>query len=443
VAGINAAFRAIAAGRAAQNGWIRLAPGARRCHASFDVPMLKKIAVTELRLGMHVERFEGAWVDHPFWRSRFVITSEADLRTAKASAVRECWIDTAAGVDVAAAVSEVVATPEPDDLSVQATQQAVAPTDTTSFDEELRRAAEVCQRGRTAVLSMFGEARLGHAVDAEQCLPLVQEISESVSRNRGALVSLARLKTADDYSYMHSVAVCALMVSLGRTLGLDDAACREAGLAGLLHDMGKALMPLEVLNKPGRLTDAEFAIMRTHPERGHELLRASQGMTESVLDVCLHHHERIDGTGYPHCLAADQIALLARMGAVCDVYDAVTSNRPYKDGWDPAVSLTRMASWTGHFDKQVFAGFVKSLGIYPTGSLVRLASGRLAVVQEQNPHVLTAPVVKVFFSTRSNLPVSIERLDLSRGGDRIVCRESRGAWKFSHLESIWVGDSVI
>jgi HD-GYP domain-containing protein (c-di-GMP phosphodiesterase class II) len=443
VAGINAAFRAIATGRAAHNGWIRLAPGARRCHASFDVPMLKKIAVTELRLGMHVERFEGAWVDHPFWRSRFVITSEADLRTAKASTVRECWIDTAAGVDVAAALSEVVATPEPDDLSVQATQQAVAPTDTTSFDEELRRAAEVCQRGRTAVLSMFGEARLGHAVDAEQCLPLVQEISESVSRNRGALVSLARLKTADDYSYMHSVAVCALMVSLGRTLGLDDAACREAGLAGLLHDMGKALMPLEVLNKPGRLTDAEFAIMRTHPERGHELLRASQGTTESVLDVCLHHHERIDGTGYPHCLAADQIALLARMGAVCDVYDAVTSNRPYKDGWDPAVSLTRMASWKGHFDTQVFAGFVKSLGIYPTGSLVRLASGRLAVVQEQNPHVLTAPVVKVFFSTRSNLPVSIERLDLSRGSDRIVCRESRGAWKFSHLESIWVGDSVI
>ena len=130
------------------------------------------------------------------------------------------------------------------------------------------------------------------------------------------------------------------------------------------------------------------------------------------------------------------------MGAVCDVYDAITSNRPYKAGWDPAESLARMASWAGHFDTQVFAGFVKSLGIYPTGSLVRLASGRLAVVEEQNPQVLTAPFVKVFFSTQSNLPVSVERLDLSRAGDRIVCRESRSAWNFPQLESIWLGDAI-
>jgi HD-GYP domain-containing protein (c-di-GMP phosphodiesterase class II) len=412
----------------------------RRRPASSIATMLKKIAVTELRLGMHVERFEGAWIDHPFWRSRFVLTSQADLRAARSSAVRECWIDTDAGVDVAAAAPVA---PAPAAAPVQPAEPLPVPAESTSFDEELRRAAEVCRRGRAAVMSMFGEARLGHAVDPQQCLPLVQEISDSVSRNRGALVSLARLKTADDYSYMHSVAVCALMVSLGRTLGLDDAACREAGLAGLLHDMGKALMPIEVLNKPGKLTDAEFAIMRTHPERGHDLLRAGQGAPEAVLEVCLHHHERIDGTGYPHRLADQQITLLARMGAVCDVYDAITSNRPYKAGWDPADSLARMASWTGHFDTQVFAGFVKSLGIYPSGSLVRLASGRLAVVEQQNPQVLTAPVVKVFFSTQTNLPVSVERVDLTRGGDRIVCRESRGAWNFPQLESIWLGDAAI
>lgn len=401
--------------------------------------MLKKIAVTELRLGMHVERFEGAWIDHPFWRSRFLLTSKADLLAARSSAVRECWIDTDAGLDVAGAAP---AAPEPIAVPAAPAEPVALQAEPTSFDDELRRAAEVCQRGRAAVMSMFSEARLGHAVDPQQCLPLVQDIADSVSRNRGALVSLARLKTADDYSYMHSVAVCALMVSLGRTLGLDAAACREAGLAGLLHDMGKALMPIEVLNKPGKLTDAEFAIMRTHPQRGHELLSASQGATRNVLEVCLHHHERIDGTGYPHRLADEQITLLARMGAVCDVYDAITSNRPYKAGWDPAESLARMASWAGHFDTQVFAGFVKSLGIYPTGSLVRLASGRLAVVEEQNPQVLTAPFVKVFFSTQSNLPVTVERLDLSRAGDRIVCRESRSAWNFPQLESIWLGDAI-
>jgi len=291
-------------------------------------------------------------------------------------------------------------------------------------------------------MSMFAEVRLGKALDAEQCLPLVQEVSESVFRNSGALISLARLKTADDYSYMHSMAVCALMVALGRTLGLDQAACREAGLAGMLHDMGKALMPPDVLNKPGKLTDEEFAVIRTHPERGWEMLRASQGVSDPVLDVCLHHHEKINGQGYPHGLAGEQITLLARMGAVCDVYDAVTSNRPYKAGWDPAESLARMASWKGHFDEQVFAGLVKSLGIYPTGSLVRLVSGKLAVVVEQNPLSSTLPTVKVFFSTQARLPLPVQLVDLTRSHERIACREPREAWNFPQIEGLWAGDAL-
>ena len=403
--------------------------------------MLKKIAVNELRLGMHLARFDGAWIDHPFWRSRFVVDNEADLSAARASRVRECWIDTDLGLDVSASTA-----PVPQVVVVAASPPAPAEplaelAESTSFDEELRRAAQVCDRGRAAVMSMFNEARLGHAIDAEQCMPLVQDISDSVLRNRGALVSLARLKTADDYSYMHSVAVCALMVLLARGLGLGEGACREAGLAGLLHDMGKALMPPEVLNKPGKLTDAEFDVMRTHPDRGWALLSESQGVGEQVLDVCLHHHERIDGTGYPHRLPGEQITQLARMGAVCDVYDAITSNRPYKAGWDPGDAISRMAGWKGHFDPQIFAAFVKSLGIYPAGSLVRLASGRLAVVEDQYPRTLTAPVVKVFFSTKSNLPIPVERIELAKGGDRIVGREPREAWNFPQIESIWIGDA--
>ena len=405
--------------------------------------MLKKIAVADLQLGMHLARFEGAWIDHPFWRSRFVVDSEADLSAARSSGVRECWIDTDLGLDVSAS-----AAPVPEVVVVAAAPDAPAellaePAESTAFDEELRRAAQVCDRGRAAVISMFGEARLGHAIDAEQCMPLVQDISDSVLRNPGALVSLARLKTADDYSYMHSVAVCALMVSLARGLGLGEAACREAGLAGLLHDIGKALMPPEVLNKPGKLTDAEFHIMRAHPERGWALLRESQGLAEPVLDVCLHHHERIDGTGYPHRLPGDKITQLARMGAVCDVYDAITSNRPYKAGWDPGQSISRMASWKGHFDPIVFATFVKCLGIYPTGSLVRLASGRLAVVEQQNLATLTAPVVKAFFCTQARKPIAVQRIELADGTDRILGREPRSAWNFLNIESVWLGDTVI
>jgi HD-GYP domain-containing protein (c-di-GMP phosphodiesterase class II) len=406
--------------------------------------MLKKIAVSELRLGMHLHKLEAGWMDHPFWRSRFVLTDPADLATLSRSGVRECWIDTELGLDIAGggAAPSAVATTIEDAPGPLPEPAAPAPQSGPVLRADLEAAAELCRRSKEAVVSMFNEARLGQAIDAEHCRPLVAEISESVYRNPGALVSLARLKTADEYSYMHSVAVCALMVSLGRTLGLTEAQCREAGLAGLLHDMGKALMPIEILNKPGKLSDEEFAVMRTHPERGHALLVEGRGASAAVLDVCLHHHEKMDGSGYPHRLRGESISLIARMGAVCDVYDAITSNRPYKAGWDPAESLARMGQWQGHFDAAVYSAFVRSLGIYPTGSLVRLASGRLAVVVEQNAQVVTAPVVRVFYAIESQRYLQPQRLDLARSTDRIVGRESRAHWSDERLEGLWRDESA-
>ena len=419
--------------------------------------MLKKIAIAQLRLGMHMHKLQGPWLQHPFWRNRFVIENPEELAQLRNCGVPECWIDLAQGLDVAPPASTVepatgAAEPAPAPVSAfasasastSAAPSAPAPTRAREqahrpMQEELRQAAAICDRSRVAVSRMFGEARMGRVVDAEGCLPLVDDIASSVMRNPGALVSLARLKRRDDYSYMHSVAVCALMVALAREQGMDEDACREAGLAGLMHDIGKAVMPLEVLNKPGRLTDEEFDVIRTHPEQGFALLKDGEGVSAATLDVVLHHHERFDGTGYPRKLAGEAISSLARMGAICDVYDAITSNRPYKQGWDPAESIARMASWKGHFDPALFAKFVQSLGIYPMGSAVRLASGRVAVVVEQNPANLVSPVVMVFFSTKSQMPITPQRLDLSKPGtqDRIVSREEGAAARFPNMDALW------
>ena len=407
--------------------------------------MLKKIAVDELRLGMHLHGLCGNWVDHPFWKSRFDLNSDSDLLRLRESGVRECWIDVSKGLDIvmpARAPVAIVEAVEPSPQEPPAIEDAP-----TSMADELGRAAALVNQSRAQVQSLFQEARMGRALQAEKCLPLVEEIAGSVWRNPGALISLARLKTHDDYSYMHSVAVCALMVSLARQLGQSEEQAREAGFGGLLHDMGKAMMPLELLNKPGKLTSAEFAVIKGHPERGHELLSAGGNASLLALDVCLHHHERPDGTGYPFGLSGDALSLSARMGAVCDVYDAITSNRPYKAGWDPADSVSRMTSWTkaGQFDATVFAAFVKSLGVYPVGSLVRMRSGRLAVVVEQSSGQLLKPWVKVFYSTKAQMPVAPELLDTSdpRGNDLIVARESNAIWKFPHLDELWAGREVL
>lgn len=408
--------------------------------------MLKRIHVDQLQLGMHLKEFCGSWMDHPFWRTGFVLSDPKDIGLILASSIKEVVIDCSLGVDVPASESAVEKTVAPHPVispvpSIPAQPTPLKDTAPVAACQEVERAARICHQAKAAVVSMFEEVRMGKAVDVGGARQLVEDISDSISRNPGAIISLARLKTADDYTYLHSVAVCAMMVALAKQLGLNDAQTRLCGMAGLLHDMGKVAMPTEVLNKPGKLTDAEFDIMRTHPAEGYKMLLASPGVDAVSLDVVLHHHEKMDGSGYPKKLQGDAISLYAKMGAVCDVYDAITSNRPYKSGWDPAESLRRMAEWKGHFDPKVFQAFVKSMGIYPVGSLVRLRSGRIGVVAEQSIKSLTMPMIKVFFSTKSNMRIVPVMVDLSQPStlEKIISREDPAQWNFPDLNELWSG----
>ncbi len=410
--------------------------------------MLKRISVSQLRVGMHVHELCGSWLDHPFWRTRFLVKEARDIDRLLDGGVQEIWIDTSEGVDVEATVGAETPAPREDaNRQIDAERARAADVHTpgrATMGAELGRAARICENARDAVISMFSEARMGEAIDSAGALELVDEINASVERNPGALISLARLKTVDDYTFMHSIAVCGLMLSLGRQLGLGARQLRDAGLAGLLHDLGKAVVPASVLNKPGKLTDAEFELVKKHPQLGHAILVESGTVGEIALDVCLHHHEKVDGTGYPYRLDGSAISLYAKMGSVCDVYDAITSNRPYKTGWNPAESIRQMAEWSkSHFDERVFHAFVKSVGIYPVGSLVRMASGRLGVVTEQNEGGLTTPRVKLFFSIKADARIPTEIIDLSHKGmvDRIIGREDPEKWAFRDLDTMWADHS--
>lgn len=385
---------------------------------------LKKIHVNQLRTGMYFSGFDGAWIASPFWRASFLIRTAREIELAQQTGLEYCWIDTDKGLDQGASAG----TP-PDEPAPAGTN----PPDEDRLDPHIVDALHLYEKARQTTQQVFTQARLGKSLDVQKCKDLVEQIAVSVAHHADALLGIIRLKRADEYTYLHSIAVCTMMVALGRTLGLDDTACRQAGLAGYLHDIGKAFIPLELLNKPDRLSDQEYKIIQRHPALGHAYLNGLMGVPDYVLDVCLHHHEKMDGSGYPERQQGQQISLYARMAAVCDVYDAVTSHRAYKSAWDPAESLSRMASWQGHFDRAIFLAFVKTLGIYPLGSIVTLQSGRTALVIRQNHKDLTRPVVKAFTTTSTMEILEHEVIDLSAPDQcETIVERSGQDWLRSH-----------
>lgn len=398
--------------------------------------MLIKIPPSEVKLGMFVAGFGGSWFEHPFWRPKFVIETARDLEKVTASSVPYVLIDEALGIAPAPPAEESEADlpdhGEPDLQRKRSARRAKHFTGLMSKDAIAhRRASQLVNRTKHKMRRIFTDLQMGWALERADVDGVLDNIVQAVGEDAHALLNVLRLKTKDDYTFLHSAAVCTLMICVARHRGMSEEDTRDLGLAGLLHDIGKVGIPDEVLNKPARLTDPEYCIVKNHPEHGHKLLASAGDIAATALDVCLHHHEKIDGTGYPHGLVEADISFAARLGAVCDVFDALTSHRAYKDAWSPQQALAKMWSWEGHFDRAVMAELMLALNLYADGLLVRLSNDRLALTLHNDPPGKTAPVAE-FFAISEATMVSPQRTEIATLGDgvRVVSVEDPSDWGF-------------
>lgn len=398
-----------------------------------DGIMIKKIGVSDLRIGMYIQDMNCGWMDHPFLSNSLALERDAQIEKIRAAGIREVYIDAARGLDG----------PGPDlpeverelDQEIVAFAEAERPASRqTSFREEVGSARLIRGEANKLIRDLMQDVRLGRQIQTERIEPVVEKITQSILRNGGALLSLCRIKNKDDYTFQHSVSVCGLQTAFCRALQMPSADIHEAGIGGLLHDIGKTRVADEILNKPGRLTDDEFTQIKCHVVESRRILEETPGISGIAIQVAAQHHERHDGSGYPLGLKNSEISQMGQMAAIVDVYDAITSDRCYHKGLEPTEAMRKIFEWSKfHFNPELVHAFARCIGIYPTGSLVRLESGRLAVVIGQCEGNLLQPLVRVMFSVKGNQYLPAEDLDLAKaaergGGDRIVQYENPASW---------------
>ncbi|MCW1383523.1 DUF3391 domain-containing protein [Novosphingobium sp. KCTC 2891] len=399
--------------------------------------MLKRVDTSDIELGMFIHKLEGSWFKHPFWKSRFLLEDERVLESLQASDVPAVIIDTSRGKDVRpgrgggeiprlapmlrgfgqarrAAVQVLPARAHP--------LRAAHPTAPQSTFREFGTAQKAVTRASKVVSRVFLEARLGKAVAASDVEPVIEDIYASVQRNLYAFNGLLRCRQDSEYVYRHALAVSALMIALARTMKLSPLDMREAGMAGLLMDIGVGQLPVDQVASEGDYRQLDAELLHSHVLLGHALLKAAGDIPDQVLRVCLRHHEALDGSGYPQGLAGDDIDLLSRMAAICDLYDNLICGAPGEPGLDPAEALRRLSAMGPALDPEVLHHFVDTVGVYPIGAFVRLRSERLAMVVDEDPSDSARPTVRVFHSLATGKPIRQQTIALAHcyGEDEIV-----------------------
>lgn len=394
--------------------------------------MIKKIAIEQLTPGMYIHDLNCGWMDHPFLLNRFAVKNAAMVDRLRGIGMHDVYIDTEKGLDVAEAKTREEVSHEIDEQILHLAEKKQASLIAATVTEESRRARKLHGEANRIVKGIITDIRLGKQIEMEKIEPLVENMVDSIFRQQDALIPLARLKNHDEYTFQHSVSVCALMIAFARGLKLSREVIKEIAIGALLHDVGKAKVPDGILNKPAKLTEAEFAKMKSHVVQSIIILQNTPGISQIVIDVAGQHHERFDGTGYPNKLKGGEISLYGQMGAIVDVYDAITSDRVYHKGMPPTEALKKLLEWSKfHFEAGMVQAFIRTLGIYPSGSLVRLESGRLGVVMQQHAEKMLQPVVKVFYHAEKRHYLTPEEIDLARPScqDRISSHESFEKWE--------------
>ena len=344
--------------------------------------MIKKISTTDLTLGMYVTQLDRSWLDTPFFFHKILLKSPQQLSQMKVYC-RYVYIDTDKGKDTDLSLPINVVDPGVLQQLLEKKEPAAAAAfaGQTSLAEKFSMAREVHDQTKLVVNQILEDARLGKSIDSSGAKAAVETIIDCVIGDRDALLCLAQIKNKDEYTALHSLNVSILSVAFGRSLSLPLEALQILGIGGLLHDIGKMKIPLEILNKPDRLTDEEFHQMKNHVRYGTEILGRIPHFPPKGVQMVGQHHERYGGHGYLKGLRGEQLSLFGQIATIVDVYDAITSDRVYRRGVLPHEAVKRMFEWSPRdFDRGLLENFIKCFGIYPVGSLVEINQSEVGIV---------------------------------------------------------------